>query len=116
MKKRLAKWFLLVAKRLDPATHVENVQYVEDYEARKIGLTYIVMKKDIKVNRTKDGAQMSFRESRRCLLNEVRKKIRMYIIGVIDSRRLVEYSTEEVDGDIKVSGEIKVYVPKKDEQ
>ena len=49
MKKRLAKWFLLVAKCLDPDTHVENAQFVEDYDAQKIGLTYVITKKDIKV-------------------------------------------------------------------
>ena len=59
MKKRLAQWFLLVAKRLDPETHIENAQVVEDYEAQKVGLTYVITKKDIKDFRYKDGARMS---------------------------------------------------------
>lgn len=114
MKKRLAKWFLLVAKRFDPETHIENAQVVEDYDAQKIGLTYVITKKDIKEYCHKDGARMSFREGKRCLINEVRRKIRMHIIGRIDANRLIEYVVNTEDGGFSMSGELKVYVPKKD--
>lgn len=114
MKKRLAKWFLLVAKRLDPETHIENAQVIEDYDAQKVGLTYVITKKDIKDYRFKDGARMSLREGKRCLINEVRKKIRAHIIGCVDAKRLIEYDIKEEDGGFRVSGELKVYVPKRE--
>jgi len=112
MKKRLAQWFLLVAKRLDPETHIENAQVVEDYEAQKVGLTYVITKKDIKDFRYKDGARMSLREGKRGIINEVRKNIRKHIIGGIDANRLIEYQVKEENGGFRVSGELRVYVPK----
>lgn len=114
MKKILAKWFLLVAKKLYAETHIENAQVIEDYDAQKVGLTYVITKKDIKDYRHKDGAMMSLREGRRCLVNEVRKKIRQHIIGCIDAKRLIEYDIREQDGGFQISGELKVYIPKKD--
>jgi len=114
MKKRLAKLFLLVAKKLDPETHIENAQVIEDYDAQKVGLTYVVTKKDINEFRYKEGARMSVREGKRCLFREVRKNIRKHIIGCIDASRLIEYSVIEEKGVYRVSGELKVYIPKKD--
>lgn len=112
MKKRLAYWFLLVAERLDPEIRVENAQFVEDYDAQKIGLTYVISKKDIKNYRFKDGARMSYREGVRGVLHEVRKNIRKHIIGGIDANHLIEYDVKEDNGGYRVSGELKVYVRK----
>lgn len=112
MKKRLARWFLLVAKRLDPETHVENAQIVEDYDAMKIGLTYEVTKKDIKNFRFNDGARMSLREGKRRLIHEVKNNIRKHIIGSIDANRLIEYEVKEQEGRYRISGELKVYIRK----
>ncbi len=110
MKKRLAQWFLLVAKRLDPEIHIENAQVIEDYDARKIGLTYEVTKKDIKDYRFKNGARMSLREGKSGLIHEVKKNIRKHIIGNIDANRLIEYEVKEHDGGYLISGELKVYI------
>ena len=104
----------MVAKRLDPETHIENAQVIEDYDAQKVGLTYVITKKDIKDYRFKEGARMSLREGKRCLINEVRKKIRAHIIGCVDAKRLIEYDIKEEDGGFRVSGELKVYVPKRE--
>ena len=112
MKKRLARWFLLVAKRLDPDTHIENAQVVEDYDAKKVGLTYVITKKDIKDFRYKDGARMSQRDGKRCVINDARKKIRSHIIGCVDANHLIEYDIKEENGGYRISGELKVYVPK----
>ena len=111
MKKRLAKWFLLVAKRLDPSTQLVNAQVIEDYEAQKIGLTYVVTKKDIKDYRFKDGARMSMREGRRFLIRDIRRKLRLHIIGCIDANRLIEYNMDEQEDGLHISAELKVYVP-----
>ena len=110
MKKRLAKCFLLVAKRLDPETHVENAQHVEDYDAKKIGLTYVITKKDIKDFRFKDGARMGVREGERGIIHEVKKNIRKHIIAGIDANRLIEYEVKREDGGFRIDGELKVYV------
>jgi len=113
MRKRLAQWFLLVAKRLDPQANIENVLEVIDYEPQKVGLTYVITKKDVKEFRYRDGARMSLREGKRGILNEACKNIRKHIIGSIDANRLIEYVTKEENGGFRVSGELKVYVPKK---
>ena len=112
MRRRLAYWFLLVAKRLAPDISIENAQVVEDYEARKIGLTYVIGKKDIRDFRFKNGARMSSREGRRGVVREARKNIRKHIFGCIDANRLIEYVVQEEDGGFRVTGELKVYVPK----
>ena len=112
MKKRLAQWFLLVAKRLDDEINIENAKVVEDYDARKLGLTYEISRNDIKAFRFKDGARMSLREGKRCVVNEARKNIRKHIIGCIDANRLIEYHVEKKDDGFRVSGELKVYIPK----
>lgn len=112
MRRRLAYWFLLVAKRLAPEISIENAQVVEDYEAKKIGLTYVISKRDIRDFRFKDGARMSNKEGRRGVVREARKNIRKHIIGCIDANRLIEYVVKEEDGGFIVSGELKVYVPK----
>lgn len=116
MKKRLAQWFLLVAKRLDPEISIENAQVVEDYDAQKIGLTYVITKRDIKDYRFKDGARMSYREGQRCLFSEVRKNIRKHIIGCIDANRLIEYHVKQQENGFLISGDLKVYVRKQDEE
>ena len=112
MKKKLAKWFLLVAKRLDQETHVENAQHIEDYDAQKLGLTYVITKKDIKDFRFKDGARMSVRQGERGIIHEVKKNIRKYIIAGIDANRLIEYDVKREDGGFRIGGELKVYVRK----
>lgn len=112
MKKRLAKWFLLVAKRLDPETHVENTQHIEDYDAQKVGLTYEVTKKYIKEYRLNHGKKLSVRTGRSMLFKEVWKKIHDNIIECIDKNNLIEYDVREHDGRFYVSGELKVYVRK----
>lgn len=113
MKKRLAKWFLLAAKRFDPETHIENAQVIEDYDAKKVGLTCVITKKDIRDFRFKDGGRMSLREGKRCIFNDTRDKIRSRIICTIDALHLIEYDIREENGEYRISGELKVYVPKK---
>lgn len=112
MRKRLAQWLLLVAKRLDPKADIKNIPEVIDYEPMKLGLTYVITKKDIKAFRYKDGARMSLREARRGILNEVRKNIRKHIIGGMDTNHLIEYATKEENGNVHISGELKVYAKK----
>lgn len=111
MKKRLAKWLLLVAKRLDQQIHVANAQVIEDYEAKKVGLTYIVTKKDLKEYRFRDGTNMSMREARRRITNDIRKKIFQSIIDSVEAKRLIEYDIRRVDGGFSISGELKIYIP-----
>lgn len=112
MKKRLAKWFLLVAKRLDPQTHVINDKAIEDYVANKVGLAYVVTKKDIKEFRYKDGGKMSLREGERGIVKEVKSEISKRIFDSIIENGLIEFDTKREDGGFRISGELKVYVPK----
>lgn len=115
MKKRFAQWLVLAAKLLYPEIRVKNAHVVEDYEAKKIGITYVVSKKDIKECRYNDGKKVSLRERKRNILKEVCKNIRLNIIGAIDRNSLIEYSVQKENGDLIISGELKVYVPKKSE-
>ena len=116
MKKRLAKWLLLVAKRLDSDARIENAQAIEDYEAKKIGLTYEVTKKDVKEYRFKDGARMSLREGKSGLIREVKRNIRKHVIGCIDANHLIEYDVKESHGNYRISGELKIYVRRPDNE
>lgn len=116
MKKRLAQWFLLVAKGLDPQIQIEKAKVVEEYEARKVGLVYVITKKDIKDFRFKDGARMSLREGKRGIIRDIKKNIRKHIIGRIDANKLIEYDIKEENGGYRVSGELKVYIPKQGQQ
>ena len=48
MKKRLAQWFLLVAKRFDPDITVEKFKEVKEYEPKKLGLSIEISKQDVR--------------------------------------------------------------------
>lgn len=115
MKKRFAQWLVLAAKLLYPEIRVKNAHVVEDYEAKKIGITYVVSKKEIKECRNNEGTRVSLREIKRNITRDVCKKIRLNIIGAIDRKRLIEYYVREENGNLEISGELKVYVPKTSE-
>ena len=91
-----------------------NAQVIEDYEARKIGMTYLMTKNEIREYRRKNGAKMSWRENKRSLINAIQEDIRSEIIGRIDACGLIEYKVKDEDAGTRVTGELKVYIPKID--
>lgn len=111
MKKRLAKWFLLVANRLDREIVVERFKAIEDYEPKKIGLNIEVTKKDVKKFRKNDKENQSLRKSKQTIITEAQKKIQQEIFEAISRNHLIEYDVFKKGDGFVVSGELKVNVP-----
>lgn len=111
-KKRLAQWLLRMASKMDASICVKNVQVVEDYEAKKIGLSIGISKNDIKENRRHEQDRTSVRESRRQLVEKAKSEIRTSIIRAIYEKHLIEFDVTKEDGMTIVSGELKVYIRK----
>ena len=112
LKQRLALWLIEVAKWLYPKAPVENFEPVENYKPMKLGLKFVFGKKDIREFSKKDGARMSWREAKRNLINDARKKIKKNIIESIDYYRLIEFDVRQYNGELSISGCLKVYVEK----
>lgn len=109
MKKRLAQWFLLVAKRFDPEIVIENHKLVQDYEPKKLGLTLEITKKDVREFR--QNSSFSEQEARKTIVEDAKHKIRAVIINSIDRMGLIEFNVRKRGCGFEVSGDLKVNVP-----
>lgn len=114
MKKRLAQWFLLVAKRLDNNIVIDNYQYVKDYEPKKLGLTMEITKKDVRD--FKNDNNLSEREARKEIVKQAKQKIRSIIINSIDRLSLIEFDVRKRGCGFDVSGDLKVNMPCRQEE
>lgn len=114
MKKRLAKWLLMVVKRLDPQTHIENYQVIEGFEAKKLGLKFILTREDINRYRPKRSDVVSFNTAKSRAIFDTMERIRNSIFKTIDDTGLIEFHVDEGKKQCTVSGHLNIYVPKSD--
>ncbi len=112
MKKRLAQWFLLVARRLDSDIVIDNHKLVKDYEPKKLGLSMEITKQDVRQFR--QNSSFSEKEARKAIVSDAKRKIRAVIVDSIDRNGLIEYDVRKRGCGFIVSGDLKVNVPKKD--
>lgn len=111
MRKRIAKWLICIAEKINPQIRAE---LVDNYEAKKLGICLRRTKKEIKDYRKKKKTDESWsnRKADEMLIKEVKNEVRQSIINSINQRGLIEYSVEKVSDELHVTGEIKVYIKK----
>lgn len=114
MKKLLIKWLLAILNKLDKGICTEDCKIVKHYEAKKIGLSVLVTKKDIRYFRSKQDEKISYRKAQQGAINETMKLIRKRIVDCIDANRLIEFNAQAEGGGYCISGELKVYVRKEE--
>lgn len=116
MRNQLAKLFRKLANKLSPLPIIP--EKVENYEAKKIGKSIRITKKELKDNRNAKRYEEHWgcKKSDAVLMSDVKKEIAHMIVKSIYDNRLIEYTTEKDNEDIIVSAELKVYIKKEEEQ
>lgn len=108
MKKKFAKWLMLLAKAIDPQTHIVNAQHIEDFEPKKLGLTCVVSKNDVKKYRA--DLNLSVRDGDRKIVRDAKERVAQSIYMAIEKNHLIEYDVKREDGGFSVSGFLRVYI------
>lgn len=114
MRKRISKWLIRLAEKLNPQELLSSIELVDNYEAKKLGICLGRTKKEIKDHRKKmkHDEGLSNRKADEKLIKEIKGEVRQSIISSISQRGLIEYSVEKVGDELHVTGEIKVYIKK----
>ena len=107
-------WLIKLSYKINPQERLSNIESVDNYEARKLGVCLVRTKKEIKDYRKKKKLDegWSNRKSDEKLIKEVKDEVRQSIISSINQRELIEYSVEKIGDELHVTGEIKVYIKK----
>lgn len=116
MRQRIVKWLVGLADKINPQERLKNIERVDGYEAKKLGICFVRTKKEIKDYRKKKKLDegWSNRKSDEMFIKEVKDEIRQSIITSINQRGLIEYSVEKIGDELCVTGEIKVYTKKEE--
>ena len=98
--------------KINPQERLSNIESVDNYEARKLGVCLVLTKKEIKDYRKKNKVDegRSNRKAVEMLVCGNKNEIR--IINSINQKDLIEYTVCKVGDEIHVRGEIKVYIKK----
>ena len=114
MRNRVSKWLIALAAKINPKEFQSNIERVENYEAKKLGICLARTKKEIKEYRKamklKEG--WSNRKADEMLAREIINEVRKSIINSINQNGLIEYSVEKAGDELHVTGELKIYVKK----
>lgn len=114
MRKRISKWLIRLADKINPQERLSSIERVDNYEAKKLGIRLVRTKKEIKDYRKKMKLDegLSNRKADEMLTRELKAEVRQSIIRAIDEKGLIEYSVEKVGEQLHVTGELKVYIKK----
>lgn len=111
MKKRLALFFLRIARRLDPQ---KEYKLEEIYEPKKLGIGYHITKKDVKEYRKHNPQFSSHRKALDAMIEDTKKEIGMNILAGAYKNNLINYKISKTLWVADVTGDIYVYVKKED--
>lgn len=109
MKKRLAQWFLLVAKRFDPDIVIENYKQVKDYVPKKLGLSIEIKKQDVRKFRDESGLPEA--QAKKAIVEDAKVRISNEILKAVCSNGLIEFDIRKRGCGYVVEGDLKVNVP-----
>lgn len=106
MRKRLAKWLIGVAKRLDPQ---KEFVLAEVHEPKKLGIGYHITKNDVKRYRKENPQFKSHREALSALIEDTKKEVGTNIFAGIYKNNLINYKVRKTLWVADVIGELFVY-------
>ena len=114
MKTKISNWLIRLAEKINPQERLSSIERVDNYEAKKLGICLDRTKKEIKDYRKKKKLDegWSNRKSDEMFIKEVKDEVRQSIVSSINQRGLIEYSVEKIGDELRVTGEIKVYIKK----
>lgn len=114
MRSRISKWLIKLADKINPQERLNNIDLIDNYEAKRLGICFCRTKKEIKNYRQKMKRDkgLSNRKADYALIKETKNEVRQSIIRTIDKDGLIEYSVKKIGYRFYVSGEIKVYIKK----
>lgn len=114
MKTKISNWLIRLAEKINPQERLSSIERVDNYEAKKLGICLALTKKEIKDYRKKKKLDegWSNRKSDEMFIKEVKDEVRQSIVSSINQRGLIEYSVEKIGDELRVTGEIKVYIKK----
>lgn len=107
MKKRIAKWLVKLAKRLDAHAEFEAVDH---YTARRLGTGYHITKADVKSFRKEHPEYTSHRRGLDALVQDTKSVILGHIVAGILDNGLVDYKVKKSFWTADVIGTLNVYV------
>ena len=106
MRKKLAKWLLLAAKKLEPS---EVFSLADKYEPKKLGIGFHISKKDIKEYRMRNPNMKSNREALSYMIKDTKKEIGISILAGAYKNGLIRYKVRSTLWSADVVGELYVY-------
>lgn len=117
MRKKLAKCLIGLAKWLSPIEVEERIPVVEEFEACRIGNSFMLTKQEVTKFRKDHPELMSVRKGRAAAIDKVKGDIRMGIFKKIIEDGLIQWKVEKGRGDHRfdtvIKGYLNVNVPKK---
>lgn len=110
MKKRIAKWLVRLAGKLNPQVEVRD-----GYVARQVGIGIHITKSDVRKFRALNPEFKSHRKGLDALVKDTKKKSLMNIVAGLAQSDAVEFKVRRTPWTADVRTILKVYVPKKED-
>ena len=108
MKKRIAQWLVIMARRLDPQ---RDYELVENYKATQLGIGYHIAKSDVRKFRKEHPEYTSHRKGLDALIEDTKDVILGNIVAGIKQGNLVDYKIKKSLWTADITGTLKLYIP-----
>jgi hypothetical protein len=107
----ICRMLIKVCNWILPKTEDATIPPVDGYKASKVGMS--LRYNDSLIQKLKADMNGNEREARRFVIDDAKKNISASIYNAIVQQKLIQFKVSyPKKGEINVSGELKVYVPK----
>lgn len=107
MRKKLARWLLGLARKLDSQ---KEFVLAEVHEPKKLGIGYHISKRDVREYRKQNPKFKSHREALSALIEDTKKEIGMNILAGAYKNGVINYKVSRTLWTADVTGDLYVYV------
>ena len=111
MKKKLAKWLVAIAKKIDPQ---KNYKLEEQWEPVQLGIGYEISKSDVRKYRKENPQYDSHRKGMDALIEDTKQVIAGNIAAGMIEKGLLSFKVNRTLWSAKVRGRVVVYKQKED--
>lgn len=111
MKKRISRWLISLAQRINPQVEQRN-----RYVARQVGIGIHISKKDVVNFRKLNPQYKSHRQGLNALIEDTKNKAIINIVAGLVQNNVVEYEVSKKLFSADVKAILKVYVPTEKEE